>query len=237
LGHCAYRWFLSATQERNDGKDLLLEGLIGPRVYEMSIQQGIEEGHLAKLSTLIIEVESGDSYASSNALLMKQKHFYKNDQILLMIEKLVKDAMNKKMPVIILIDEHEQEKLLKNKLGNIYEYACGGSDTEKICKDFNAGKVMCVVGTSAVSTGTNFKPVQLTINWQGSKAGTRVKQGPIGRSTRLDAASGKVSCKIVDFKVKNIPMMTRHANARIKYYKDVGPVSVYELSTGETWTI
>ena len=29
LGHCPYRWFLSATQERNDGRDLLLEGIIG----------------------------------------------------------------------------------------------------------------------------------------------------------------------------------------------------------------
>ena len=50
---------------------------------------------------------------------------------------------------------------------------------------------MCVVGTSAVSTGTNFKPVQLTINWKGKKKESEVKQGAIGRSTRLDPGSGQ----------------------------------------------
>jgi superfamily II DNA or RNA helicase len=237
LGHVPYRWFLSATQERNDGKDLLLEGIIGPRVYEKTIQEGIAEGHLAKLSTLIIDVESKASYSSSNATRMNQKHLYQNEQILNIVVPMIKDAIGKKMPVLVLIDEHDQEKLLKDKLGDIYAYACGGSDTDQICQDFNAGKVMCVVGTAAVSVGTNFKPVQLTINWKGSKAGTKVKQGPIGRSTRTDEASGKTSCKIVDFRVKNVPMLLRHANARIKFYKDVGPVSFLELSTGDSWMI
>ena len=95
---------------------------------------------------------------------------------------------------------------------------------------------MCVVGTSAVSTGTNFKPVQLTINWKGNKAGTKVKQGAIGRSTRLDPGSGKTSCKIVDFRVKNVPMLNRQGTERIKFYKQVGPVSIVDVATGETRT-
>jgi superfamily II DNA or RNA helicase len=236
LSHIPYRWFLSATQERNDGKDLLLEGIIGPRVYEKSIQTGIAEGHLAKLSTLIIEVDSGSNFISSNAVLMNQKHLYENETILNIVVAMVQDALSKNMPTLVLIDEHEQERRLRDKLGDVYAYACGGSDTDQICNDFNAGKIMCVVGTSAVSVGTNFKPVQLTINWKGSKAGTKVKQGAIGRSTRVDEASGKKECKIVDFKVKNIPMLTRHANARIKFYKAVGPVSFLDVATGDTWT-
>jgi superfamily II DNA or RNA helicase len=237
LGHIPYRWFLSATQERNDGKDLLLEGIIGPRVYEKTIQEGIASGDLAKLSTLIIDVESKALYSSSNSVKMNQKHLYENEGILNIITAMVKDAIEKRMPVLILIDEHLQEARLKDKLGNIYAYACGGSDTDQICADFNAGKIMCVVGTAAVSVGTNFKPVRLTVNWKGSKAGTKVKQGAIGRSTRTDEASGKSDCKIVDFRVKNVPMLLRHANARIKFYKAVGPVSFLELSTGDTWMI
>jgi hypothetical protein len=168
---------------------------------------------------------------------MNQKHLYENEEILNVITSMVKDAISKRMPVLILIDEHLQETRLKDKLGDIYSYACGGSDTDKICADFNAGKVLCVVGTAAVSVGTNFKPVRLTINWKGSKAGTKVKQGAIGRSTRIDELSGKKDCKIVDFRVKNVPMLMRHSNARIKFYKAVGPVSFLELSTGDTWMI
>lgn len=236
VGHCPYRWFLSATQERNDGKDLLLEGIIGVRVYSKSIQEGIDEGYLAKLSTMIFDVESSGDYSGSNAVVMNQKHLYSNETILSIISTMVPDAIKKGMPVIVLVDEHEQERLLRDRIGDIFVYARGGSDTSKICQDFNDGKIMCVVGTAAVSTGTNFKPVQLTINWKGNKAGTKVKQGAIGRSTRLDPGSGKISCKIVDFRIKNVPMLERHANARIKFYKEVGPVSIVDVATGETRT-
>jgi superfamily II DNA or RNA helicase len=227
--HIPYRWFLSATQERNDGKDMLLEGIIGPLVYELSIQKAIADGYLAKISTLIFDVESHSMYnTTSNIVKMNQKHFYANQDILDIIGILVSNAMEEGMPTLILIGEHEQERLLRNKLGSIYAYAKGGSDTNKICNDFNSGKIMCVVGTSAVSTGTNFKPVRLTINWKAGKAETTVKQGPIGRSTRLDPSTGKTECKVVDFRVTNIPMLYRHSNLRIKLYKDVGPVIITE---------
>lgn len=236
VGHCPYRWFLSATQERNDGKDLLLQGIIGKRVYSKTIQEGIDDGDLAQLSTLIFDVSSASDYYSYNAVVMNQRHLYTNGMILDIISQMVPDAIKKGMPVIILIDEHDQEKLLRDRLGNIFTYARGGADTAQICQDFNDGKIMCVVGTSAVSTGTNFKPVQLTVNWKGNKAGTKVKQGAIGRSTRLDPESGKTSCKIVDFRIVNVPMLLRHGNERIKFYKQVGPVSIIDIATGATKT-
>jgi len=122
------------------------------------------------------------------------------------------------MPVLVLVDEHGQEELLKKRLQVEYAYACGDSDVTSICDDFNQGKILCVVGTSAVSTGTNFLPVRLTINWQANKAGTKVKQGAIGRSTRVHKETGKTSCKIVDFRVTNVPLLKRHADERAKYY-------------------
>lgn len=228
LGHCPYRWFMSATQERNDGKDLVLEGLIGERVYEISIQEGMEKGYLAKLNTLVFDVSSHSMYQSKgNSVKMNQFHFYGNTEILNILSTLIPQALSEGIPTLILIDEHKQEIELKNRIGEVYEYARGGSDTDRICRDFNEGKILCVVGTSAVSVGTNFRPVRLTINWQGGKAETKFKQGVIGRSTRIDPQSGKTDCKIVDFRVTNIPMIKKHANARIKLYKEVGPVLFY----------
>lgn len=230
LGHIPYRWFLSATQERNDGKDLLLEGIIGKKVFEMTIQEGQEKGYLAKLKTLIFDVPSYSAYLNTNNVVkMNQSHFYGNNQIIDIIAQIVPDALAAGIPTLILVDQHDQELLIRNRIGLVYEYARGGSDTDRICKDFNAGKIMCVVGTSAVSTGTNFKPVRLTINWQGGKAETKFKQGVIGRSTRIDKETGKTDCKIIDFRVNNIPMLKRHANARISLYKQVGPVDIVEV--------
>ena len=232
VGHCPYRWFLSATQERNDGKDLLLEGIIGKKVFEMTIQEGQERGYLAKIKSLVFDVPSYSAYSNSNNVVkMNQSHFFRNNFILDIIAQMVPDALASGIPTLILIDEHEQELSIRNRIGPVYAYARGGSDTDQICKDFNAGKIMCVVGTSAVSVGTNFKPVRLTINWQGGKAETKFKQGVIGRSTRIDKETGKTECKLVDFRVSNIPMLKRHGDARIKLYKEVGPVDILEYRT------
>lgn len=220
-----YRWFCSATPERNDGKDLLLEGIIGARVYEKSISELQEEGYLAKLTTLILDVDSPNpSYHSQNSVKMNQIHLYRNEKIASAIAEMTRKAVESNMPTLILVDEHEQEELLKKFMTVEYAYACGGSDVNDICDRFNAGKLMCVVGTSAVSTGTNFLPVQLTVCWQGGRAGTKVKQGAIGRSTRVHKATEKTSAKIVDFRVQGVHQLTRHANERIEYYREVGPV-------------
>lgn len=225
LKNVPYRWFTSATQERNDGKDLLLEGIIGPRVYEKTIKELQEEGYLAKINTLIFDVNStSPGYTSQSMVKMNQVHLYNNETIARKVAELTLKAVENNMPTLILVDEHDQEVLLKKFMTVHYEYAKGGSDIGKIVDDFNKGKIMCVVGTSAVSTGTNFLPVKLTICWQGNKAGTKVKQGAIGRSTRIHKESGKTEAKIVDFRIVDVPQLTRHANIRIKYYEEVGPV-------------
>jgi superfamily II DNA or RNA helicase len=220
-----YRWFTSATQERNDGRDLILEGIIGPEVYRKDIKDLQEEGFLAKLSTLIFDVESQSSKTYDNVVKMNQEHLYRNQHIAQTVANLVNQAVENNMPTLVLVDEHSQEEMLKNYLKVEYAYARAGSDVSGIVKNFNEGKLMCVVGTSAVSTGTNFLPLKLTICWQGNRAGTKVKQGAIGRSTRIHKETGKTEAKIVDFRITNVPMLYRHANDRIKHYQAVGPVS------------
>lgn len=226
LQSATYRYFFSATQERNDGRDLMLEGLIGKCVYTKTVSELQAEGYLAKLSTLIFDVESDSRLKPKDPKKINQIHFYDNSSIIKAIGMLVANAMQEGMPTLILIDEHKQEEILREKLGAVYEYAHGKSDNKKIVEDFNSGKTLIVVGTSAVSIGTDFKPVRLTINWQGNQAGTKVKQGPIGRSTRMDARTGKTDCRIVDFRVTNIPILNRHASTRMCYYGEVGPVKV-----------
>jgi superfamily II DNA or RNA helicase len=219
-----WRMFFSATPERNDGKDILLQGVIGDAVCKKTPIELMESGHLAKISTLVVDVESEDTYMTDNALKMNQTHLYSNRKIVKFISDVCYSSFMDGVPTLILVDEHSQEALLKAHMRNTYEYASGQSDTSKIVKDFNDGKILCVVGTSAVSMGTDFKPVRLTIAWQGNKSGTKVKQGPIGRSTRIDEKSGKKDCKIIDFRVTNAPMLKRHADVRIKHYMEVGPV-------------
>lgn len=223
--HIPYRWFLSATQVRNDGKDLILDGITGPEVFEYSIQQGISDGFLAKLNFKIFDVWSHSDYSNrNNTVKLNQEHIYKNPQITQLVAQLANTALDADMPVLILIDEIMQESALKGLIKHEYAFAEGKADTYQMCKDFNSGKVKCIIGTSAVSTGTNFKPLKLTINWQGNASEVKVKQGPIGRSTRID--KNKTECTIVDFRITNVPTLERHADTRISIYEEIAPVQI-----------
>lgn len=229
LGHCPYRWFLSGTQQRTAGDDLLLHSIIGPKVYSYSIQQAIEDGILARLSFVMVDVRSKSVYNDpNNVVKMNQEHFYSNESIVRFIATLARTSVEQNKPVLILVDEHSQEELLRKHLTVEYVYACAGADIEKIVNDFNAGKIMCVVGTSAVSVGTDFKSVEVTINWQANRSPIKIKQGAIGRSTRV--TESKKACVVVDFRVINVPLLKLHADTRLKYYADVGPVKILDFT-------
>ena len=229
LSHCPYRWFVSGTQERADGTELKLISIIGKKVHSYSIQQAITDGVLAKLSFLIFNVESPSLFESQNIVRMNQEHFYKNERIARAIAEIAAASVANGDPVLILVDEHIQNDILKRYMTVDYAYACSDNDNNDICEKFNKGEIMCVVGTSAVSTGTNFKPVKLTINWQAGKSSVKIKQGAIGRSTRIDKDAGKSECKIVDFRVVNVRQLKRHADIRISYYKQIGEVMFANL--------
>lgn len=237
LSNAKRRHFFSATQERNDGRDLMLEGLIGERVYTKTLKELQAEGYLAKLNTIMFEVYATTDQRPKDVKKLNQLHFYGNRNIVDKIQSIVLEANSKGIPTLILIDEHGQEEILRQKLGNIYEYAHGKADNAKIVDNFNSGKTLCVVGTSAVSVGTDFKPVRLTINWQANQAGTKIKQGAIGRSTRLDERTGKTDCKIIDFKVVNVPTLDRHAQKRLTYYQEAGDGMLVKANgVVEKWT-
>lgn len=229
VGHCPYRWYVSATQERSDGSDLKLLSIIGPQVHHYTIQQAIEDGVLAKLSFLVFNLNSSAYFDSPNVVRMNQEHLYKNERIASIIADLTEQMLSAGYPVLILIDEHIQEKILQVHMRNAFVYANGKAKCAQICKDFNTGKIDCVVGNSAITTGANFKPNRLTINWQGGKSAVKVKQGPIGRSTRIDKRTGKYDCKVVDFRINNVRKLRNHANERINIYKEIGRVEYVDL--------
>ncbi len=226
LAHCPYRWFVSATQMRNDGRDVMLEGIIGPLVYDKDIKELQDEGFLAKLSTMVLMVNSNSSYKGSNQVLSNQKHIYQNKKIISLIGDIVRQGLSDGMPVLILIDEMAQEEALKKELGDIYAFAHGKSDTSEEVRKFNDGEVMVLIGTSAVSTGTDIRSNEISINWRANRSEVQVKQGIIGRSTRT--TQKKKECKLIDFCIQTVDTLTRHAMERVKYYKEVGPVEFVE---------
>lgn len=204
-----YRWFLSGTQMRGDGADLLLEGITGPVVYWMDTKQGVAGGYLAEPKFRLVTLGSRSNYQSGDAARMTREHLYRNPAVLGAAADLANRFVSTlKRPTLILIDEVEQFSLLLPLLRFPVAFAHGAlqettmrrghkvagnaskvpesyrdSDPKKLVAEFNEGKWPILIGTSCVSTGTDLRANEATIYLVGGKSEVAVRQA-VGRGTR-----------------------------------------------------
>lgn len=258
-----YRFFFSATQLRTDGLDLLLEAIVGPIVYTMTVREGIDQGFLAKLQFAMLLLHSNSAFESADANEMTREHLYYNDSVYTQIGDMINNFVEQyDQQVLVLVEEVEQFTKLYPHLRVPAKFAHGGltatayhqngkvktqgnkdkvpetfhkSDPSRFVKEFNAGEFPVLVGTSCVSTGTDIKANEVTVNLQGGKSLIAVMQGPSGRSTRLfeykpgrkwrRTPGKKTSCTVIDVDVANIDITHKHARERAKIYDSIyGPV-------------
>lgn len=261
LGRAPYRFFFSATQVRGDGSKLLLDAITGPIVYDMTVRQGVDGGYLAKPRFRMFDVSPNgeDWYQDPNQ--MTRHHLFYNPKVIEAVGKLANTAASAGMPVLVLVEEVEQFTKLLPYLRHRVGFAHGGlsskldsrgrqvgnidkvpedfrdSDPTALVKEFNAGRLPILVGTSCISTGTDVKAVKFLIYWQGGKSEVQVKQA-VGRGTRL--FPGKTFCHVVDFWVHDKRMnargkmeygpVGRHAKVRKGMYEEIyGPVVISRL--------
>jgi superfamily II DNA or RNA helicase len=150
-------------------------------------------------------------------------------------------VLNAHRQTLIQISEFKQFLMLKTFLKCPYSFVHGGVSTatkrlvpqeywdidrDQIIKDFNTGKVPCLVGTSAISVGTDLKPTGCNIYLQGGVSEIKVRQA-IGRGTRICPEMGKTDCLNFDFKVMGSSVLERHCDARRDLYDSMGKVVVH----------
>lgn len=243
LQNATYRFFFSATQFRNDGLDLVLEGITGPVVYTYDLKQGVSEGYLAKPIFTIFSLESEIKYDSKDIHNLTRKHLYYNPKV----NKLVGNLANKfygelNKNVLILVDEIEQFSHILPHLKYNCKFAFGSltksnkkyipleyqkDDVFDLVEDFNNNKIPILIGTSCISEGTDLQPVGVIINLQGGISDIGVPQS-VGRGTRL--VEGKVDFHFIDFDIYNVNSLHRHAKLRASIYNDLlGPIQYINL--------
>ncbi len=236
LQNASYRFFFSGTQMRSDGLGLVLDAITGPMVMSMTVKEGVDQGFLAKPIFRMISMNSKLNYDSSDANAMTRVHLYYNPEVNAAAGNVANQAvglMGKQ--TLILVDEIEQFMHLLPHLRHEARFAHGGvnagnkgklaekyhdSDPKALVAEFNAGKFPILVGTSCVAIGTDFKGVECCIYLRGGKSEVEVKQS-VGRCTRK--VGDKEECLFVDFAIRNVPILDRHAKARQEIYEEIYP--------------
>ena len=192
-----YRFFVSATQQRGDGRDLLLESIIGPIVYEKTYRELVDEGYLADLNVNLIMMKSTSNYNNvNNPVRMSQHHYLYNQKVIDYASQLINECQGKGEPTVALFDEKEQLRLVSNKLKYVYDEATADTDVVKTINKFNDGASKLILGTSAIGMGSDIRPIKRLFILQYGSSDTALKQA-LGRATRL--VPGKTSCEVYLF--------------------------------------
>lgn len=229
------RYFVSATQFRNDGTDILLEGITGPVVYQKSLEELVEEGFLARPRFLYWTTTSPTRYMSRDWHSMVDRHIYSNATLAKEIATLankIRDTKGKDHPVLILIDEVRQFKFLYPHLRHECGFAHGPLnsenkgdvdprfqkvDVDELVQKFNDGQLPILIGTSCITTGTDLRPTGTIIYLMSGASEIKFFQA-VGRGTRK--VPGKDAFNFIFVKV-DIPDVDNYSNVFYRHWKEV----------------
>lgn len=200
-----YRFGYSATPYREDGFDPLLQGLMGPIIFKISISELIEQDHLAKpkIFFLKIDLDIDKRLSYDTAYESMIEHPKKNEAIAEMAYKLAKKDKKilisvkriKHMDVIhSMIEEFNDGNLVVKKISGSNKQA----QKQEAIKKLNTGEYNVVVST-LFGEGVDIPNLDVLINARSLKSSIDTLQ-QIGRILRMgDHSSTKIYIDFAEY--------------------------------------
>jgi superfamily II DNA or RNA helicase len=245
LAKIPYRFFMSATQFRNDGSLPLLQSIIGKTVCELGTEEAVQKGYICQHEFRIVSVESSNPDSEeSDPLAQKRAHFLNNTNIAKFIAKL-SNAMAEThgKQTLVLCEELSQLAMLvpmltvpyaiahsEKRAARLEELGLSKVDVSESIEKFNKNEAKVLITTSCCHVGVNLFPTHNTFNWVGGASVIKTKQSSIGRSVRHGHSNPwaskcvpKEKAIIYDFDITGNFTMERHLEARIGCYMESGP--------------
>jgi len=221
------RYGLTATESTGQKEKLINEGLLGPVISELTIQEGIKKKIVAKPEIKLvpvpfdpkIKIECKNKYVN-----YYQYGVIENEARNSLIVNEVQESLKKKEIVLIIIERTEHGRILKKMLKYKHikvRFVYGATDKEvrtKIKERLKSGKLRVAICSRIWKEGTNIPSLNKIINACGGKEEKGVIQS-IGRGLRI--TENKTTVKLVDM-LDPYPYLAEHAIERIQVYINQG---------------
>lgn len=214
---------VTATLPEGKEKLLALEGLLGPVIGEVTIQEGADLNILAKPIISLIPVEPIEIDSNNYNQIYQQGIINNKSRNKLIAKEAIKRARNNKTCLIFVkIIEHGKNlmkifnesycKYLKNIL--FIQGSTENEIREEIRNKFNDKELKIVICTAVWDEGVNIKSLDCCINASGGKSEIKTLQ-KIGRGLRLTEDKNEV--EIIDF-LDEHKYLSSHCIKRIGIY-------------------
>jgi superfamily II DNA or RNA helicase len=213
--------FTATPEGRFDGAHHRLEGLFGPRIFEMTYQEAVQHGLVLPVQVEWIDVRMPVNPCEfkkdtakerwgiwrnqfrNNLIAQKANEFDSDDQVLILVRTLEHAVyLKQELPDFKLcydkMDTDQYEALVKKgMLDKLTEPAMTPQIRDKMSKDFEAGTLKKVIATDVWSTGVDFPQLSVLIRADARASEIMDIQAP-GRVVRRHDASGKDHGLVID---------------------------------------
>jgi superfamily II DNA or RNA helicase len=222
---CRMRLGFTATLPTKKESVLTIEGLLGPVIDELTLEEGMEEGILARPVVYLKPVKEIPSISDLNIYKEIYEHgIVKNRYRNNVIAQAAIDIFKQKMSTLIMVREIEHGKLLKDifdvrGIDAIFvQGSTDGETRELVKKSLNDMDIKIVISTAIWYEGVNIPSLCCIINACGGKSDIRTIQ-VVGRGLRT--TEEKTEILIIDF-LDPYKYLAQHTIQRIRIYVENG---------------
>lgn len=211
---------MSGTPYRNVPSDILIEGLLGPQVINITVGELVKKGILAQPYIKFLNVPQKPVYARTYNEVYAE-YIVENETRNNLIMEQTKHLLSKGYKPLILFRTLKHGDIifdLIQKAGIKCVKISGKDSLEKrkeVKEKYNNGDIDCIISSSIFEVGIDLPKLNSYINASGQKSYVKVLQ-KMGRVIR--GYPGKRSAAIVEF-VDNCRYLKNHSDIRYNIYK------------------
>lgn len=192
---------LSGSPWRDDGADLLIEGLLGKRIVDISATYLINNGFLVRPTIKFLKVPPYPTKLKRNYQSIYQKYIVENEVRNEMVFKGAQRLVEQGYQTLVLYNKVAHGQYLYNKISKHIPCAIlSGKDSsaerDKVKKQLENREINCILASKIFDIGVDIPSLSGLVVASGGKSSVRVLQR-IGRIIR--SAPNKVRAAAIDF--------------------------------------
>lgn len=210
---------LSGTPYREDNSDLLIEGILGKKIIDISASSLISRGYLTQPMIKFVDIPKSSAKGAYHSVY--KDYVVENQERNSLIIKYAKELSEKNYKTLILFKQIKHGKILANLLeeNNIKYAMLSGKDSlekrNEVKKDITSGKIDIILASTIFDIGVDIECLSGLILAGGGKSYVRALQR-IGRILRI--YPNKKIAAVVDF-YDDAKYLRQHSMDRFKIYQ------------------